>query len=60
MSACSIIRAGQRAYSGAVRRLLLLLATLGVLGLIVYRQRTIDRWEQTLRIGDDSGGSAGH
>jgi hypothetical protein len=59
MSACSIIRAGQPAYSGAVRRLLLL-ATVGVLGLLVYRQRTIDRWERTLGIGDTSDGAAGH
>jgi hypothetical protein len=54
MSACSIIRAGQRAYPGAVRRLLLLAATVAIAGLVVYRQRTIDRWEQTLGIGDNA------
>jgi hypothetical protein len=41
-----------------VRRLLLLVATVAIVGLVVYRQRTIDRWEQTLGIGDNSGGNA--
>jgi hypothetical protein len=58
MSACSIIRAGQPAYSGVVRRLMLLVATVAIVGLVVYRQRTIDRWEQTLGIGGNSGGTA--
>jgi hypothetical protein len=58
MSACSIIRAGQPAYSGAVRRLMLLVATVAIVVLVVYRQRTIDRWEQTLGIGDNLGGTA--
>ena len=40
-----------------VRRLLLLVATVAIVGLVVYRQRTIDRWEQTLGIGDNSGGT---
>jgi hypothetical protein len=39
----------------AVRRLLLVVTTLGVLGLLVYRQRSIDRWERTLGIGGDAG-----
>jgi hypothetical protein len=58
MSACSIIRAGQPAYPGVVRRLMLLVATVAIVGLVVYRQRTIDRWEQTLGIGGNSGGTA--
>ena len=41
-----------------VRRLLLLVATVAIVGLVVYRQRTIDRWEQTLGIGDNSSGTA--
>jgi hypothetical protein len=41
-----------------VRRLLLLVATVAIAGLVVYRQRTIDRWERTLGIGGDSGGAA--
>jgi hypothetical protein len=57
MSACSIIRAGESAYPGAVRRLILLLATVTIVGLVVYRQRTIDRWERRLGIGNNSGGS---
>jgi hypothetical protein len=55
MSACSIIRAGQPAYPEPVRRLLLLVATVAIAGLLVYRQRTIDRWERTLGISDNSG-----
>ncbi len=43
-----------------MRRLLLVLTTLGLLGLIVYRQRTIDRWERALDIGNDAGGTARH
>jgi hypothetical protein len=38
-----------------VRRLLLVVTTLGVLGLLVYRHRSIDRWERTLGIAGDSG-----
>jgi len=41
-----------------VRRLLLLVATVAIVGLVVYRQWTIDRWEQTLGVGDNSGGTA--
>jgi hypothetical protein len=41
-----------------VRRLLLLVATVAIVGLVVYRQRTIDRWEQTLGIGNNSSGTA--
>ena len=60
MSACSIIRAGQPAYSGVVRRLMLLVATVAIAGLVVYRQRTIDRWERALGISVTSGdGAAG-
>jgi hypothetical protein len=40
-----------------VRRLLLV-ATVAIAGLLVYRQRTMDRWERTLGIGDDSDGTA--
>jgi hypothetical protein len=40
-----------------VRRLLLV-ATVAIAGLLVYRQRTMDRWERTLGIGDDSDGAA--
>jgi hypothetical protein len=43
-----------------VRRLILLVATVGIAGLVVYRQRTIDRWERTLGIGDISGADARH
>jgi hypothetical protein len=42
-----------------VRRLLLL-ATVAIAGLLVYRQRTIDRWEQTLGLDGNSGGAARH
>jgi len=41
-----------------VRRLLLLVATVAIVGLVVYRQRTIDRWERTLGIGDNSSNAA--
>jgi hypothetical protein len=41
-----------------VRRLLLLATTVAIAGLIVYRQRTIDRWERTLGISDNSGDAA--
>jgi hypothetical protein len=41
-----------------VRRLLLLAATVAIAGLLVYRQRTIDRWERTLGIADNSGDAA--
>jgi hypothetical protein len=58
MSACSIIRAGQSAYPEPVRRLLLLVATVAIACLLVYRKRTIDRWERALGIGDDPGGAA--
>ena len=40
-----------------VRRLLLLLATVAVAGLLVYRQRTMDRWERTLGLGGHDGGA---
>jgi hypothetical protein len=40
-----------------VRRLFLLLTTVAIAGLVVYRQRTIDRWERTLGIGNGSGGA---
>jgi hypothetical protein len=58
MSACSIIRAGQSAYPVPVRRLLLLVAIVAIAGVVVYRQRTIDRWERTLGLGDDGGDAA--
>jgi hypothetical protein len=41
-----------------VRRLLLLVATVAIAGLLVYRQRTIDRHERTLGLSDDSGDAA--
>jgi hypothetical protein len=41
-----------------VRRLLLLVAIVAIAGLVVYRQRTIDRWERTLGLGDDAGDTA--
>lgn len=34
-----------------MRRLLLVLVVLGIGGLIFYRQRSIDRWEEALAIG---------
>jgi hypothetical protein len=37
-----------------VRRLLLLVATVAIAGVLVYRQRTIDRWERTLGLSDSS------
>jgi hypothetical protein len=36
----------------------MLLATVAIAGLIVYRQRTIDRWEQTLGLDGNSGDAA--
>jgi hypothetical protein len=35
-----------------------LVATVAIAGLLVYRQRTIDRWERALGFGDDSGDGA--
>ncbi|HET6835769.1 MAG TPA: hypothetical protein VFH30_18030 [Acidimicrobiales bacterium] len=43
-----------------MRRLILLVATVGIVGLVVYRQRTIDRWERTLGVGNNSGRSSLH
>jgi hypothetical protein len=43
---------------GLVRRLMILVATVAIVGVVVYRQRTIDRWERTLGIGDNSGDAA--
>jgi hypothetical protein len=37
---------------------LLLVATVAIAGLLVYRKRTIDRWERALGIGDNPGGAA--
>ena len=57
MSASSIIRAGRSAYPGGMRRLIVLLG-LAVVGLTVYRHRTLDKREQELAIGryaDDTG-----
>jgi len=34
-----------------MRRLLLVLVVLGLGGLVFYRQRSIDRWEEALAIG---------
>lgn len=34
-----------------MRRLILVAVGLAVTGLVVYRNRTIDRWEQELAIG---------
>jgi hypothetical protein len=33
-------------------------ATVAIAGLLMYRQRTIDRWERTLGISDNSGVAA--
>jgi hypothetical protein len=41
-----------------VRRLILLMAPVAIAGLLVYRQRTIYRWERSLGIGNNSGGTA--
>jgi len=38
-------------------RTLLLLAAVAIAGLLVYRQRTMDRWEQTLGLDRGSGGA---
>jgi hypothetical protein len=35
-----------------MRRLILVLLGLAIAGVVVYRARTIDRWEQELAIGD--------
>lgn len=51
MSASSIIRAGQRAYSATMRRLILTAAAFAAVALAVYRNRTIDRHEEELAIG---------
>jgi hypothetical protein len=37
-----------------VRRLILMAMALGLAGLVLYRQRTINRWEQELGIGQPS------
>jgi hypothetical protein len=42
-----------------VRRLLLL-AAVAIAGLLVYRQRTMDRWERALDIDNGSSGAASH
>jgi len=34
-----------------MRRLLLLILVLGLAGLVVYRKRSIDQWEERLGIG---------
>jgi hypothetical protein len=39
-----------------VRRLLFLVATVAIAGLVVYRQRSIDRWERALGIGGVTSG----
>jgi hypothetical protein len=41
-------------------RRLILLATVAIAGLVVYRQRTMDRWERALGIGNGSSGAAPH
>jgi hypothetical protein len=38
-----------------MRRLMLLVAMVAIAGLLVYRQRTIDRWERTLGIASNAG-----
>ena len=55
MSASSIIRAGKRAYPAVMRRLILAAAALAAVALVVYRNRTIDRYEQELAIGRHEG-----
>jgi hypothetical protein len=57
MSSSSIIRASAPAYPGLMRRLVLVVLAVGVGALLAYRQRTIDRWEHRLRIGDDPSAS---
>lgn len=51
MSASSIIRAGKRAYPAVMRRLILAATAIAAVALAVYRDRTIDRYEQELAIG---------
>jgi hypothetical protein len=41
-----------------MRRLMLLVATVAIAGLLVYRQRTIDQWERTLGIAGSAGDAA--
>jgi hypothetical protein len=41
-----------------MRRLLLLILVLGVAGLVVYRNRSIDQWEERLGIGRHASTSA--
>ena len=50
MYASSIIRAGGSAYPAGMCRLILVLAVT-TLGVLVYRRRCIERWEQELAIG---------
>lgn len=38
-----------------MRRLILVLAALTAVGVAVYRNRSIDRWEQELAIGKHAG-----
>jgi hypothetical protein len=38
-----------------MRRLLLVILVLGVAGLLVYRNRSIDQWEERLGIGRHAG-----
>ena len=40
----------QTAYPGHVRRLVLVVVV-ALMALAIYRQRTLDRWEQELEIG---------
>jgi hypothetical protein len=46
------------AYPDDVRRLILLLTTVAIGSLLVYRQRTIDRWERQLGIRSRPAGGA--
>jgi hypothetical protein len=40
-----------------MRRLLLVILVLGVAGLVVYRNRSIDQWEERLCIGRHATGN---
>ncbi len=55
MSASSIIRAGETAYPALMRRLIFVVAALATLGVALYRNRSIDRWELELGIGRHAG-----
>ena len=51
MSACSIIRAGRSAYPSGMRRLILIVAVVAIVGLVIYRKQAIDQSQQELANG---------